>query len=124
MELIDFLKHQNNFINKIESTSELIDFNNDLIEKLEFEKKYPFIFSEKTMRILVGNGFIYQGVRMGINYPFYENIEKHIRVSNIENNMVFSNLKLEDDSFKKYITIPSEDFFTEDYLLCIMNGKK
>lgn len=75
MEISDVLKIQNRFLEtqlQTESIKALKDFNDELIEKLEFKSKNPTVYSEEITRILVKNGLIYFGESMGKSSGSYE----------------------------------------------------
>ena len=87
METTDVLKIQNKLIESLEKSESLCKlklFNDELIEKLEFEKFHPFVFSERLTRLLVKYGFVYNGHQHCKSYRSYDihderNI-KHCRV--------------------------------------------
>ena len=134
MEIEYFLKLQNRFIESIgetEKTNELKKFNEQLIEEIEFGKKYPLVFSENVVKILVKKGFGFSGYSIGKNYRSYDiynkfNI-KHCRLYHGDNGEIIFMYNLVNIHYegRQFITIPNEDLLTEEYIdeLLIIAGR-
>ncbi len=78
MEIVSVLKIQNRLIDAMEqsdSLNKLKEFNNELIEKIEFESLHPILFSIEITKLLVKKGFYHRGAAMGKSWSSYHNDE-------------------------------------------------
>jgi hypothetical protein len=125
MEIEDVLKLQNRFIESIgenEKTNELKKFNEELIEKIEFEKRCPLVFSENVVRILDKKGFGFSGYSHGKSYRSYDIYDKfnikNCRLYHGDNGEIIFmyNTKSYHYEDREFISIPKEDFLTEQYI--------
>ena len=125
MEMQELLTLQNRTIEAMgenEKTNELKKFNEQLVEKIEFEKRYPFIFSERVVRLLVRHGFGYLEPQHGKPYSSYEN--RHCRVEWGDNNNIdfFMKNHSSDGYHWGRVIITGEDALTEEYLIKLLKG--
>lgn len=122
MNIVDVLKIQNRYLEaqeQTESIKTLIMFNDELIEKIEFEKTYPYVFSERVVRLLVSHGFGYSSANM--DHPrCYEN--RSVRFCHGETGTIevyFKDKKSDGYHWDKLV-IQNEDFITDAYLISIL----
>ena len=121
MEIIDVLKIQNRLIDSMtpsESLSKLKQFNNELIEDIEFRSQYPILFSKEITKMLVKHGFKYEGVSHGKSWSSYHNYENRCFFRCFDGDILFYY-----DGYE-YARIKRDEELTEHVFLGLMELSK